>query len=123
MIVELPLQVRGGFWGSFDWLYEYQSLAHFDRMLNGYSGHAPRTFDDIRATMAPFPDQRSIEFLRRQRVDYVVVRAGLYEPAARVDLLARLDTTPGLRLEGRWPDGPLGSEALYRIDWDADPSR
>jgi hypothetical protein len=115
VIVELPLQVRGGFWGSFDWLYEYESLPHLDPMLNGYSGHAPHTFFEMRDVMAAFPDSRSIDFLRRHHVEYVVVRAGLYEPAPRTELLARLDAASDLSLEGKWPEGSLGEEALYRL--------
>ena len=35
VIVELPLVLRGGFWGSLDAIYMYQSIGHFQRMLNG----------------------------------------------------------------------------------------
>ena len=116
VIVELPLLARGGFWGSFDSIYMFQGIGHFHKMLNGYSGHAPASFDAMRQAMAAFPDQRSMDFLRTMGVDYVAVRGGLYEPAQRAALFERMDNTAGLSLDSKWLDGPSGDEALYRIE-------
>ena len=44
VVVELPLLARRGFWGSLDAIYMYQGIGHFQKMLNGYSGHAPASF-------------------------------------------------------------------------------
>ena len=115
IIVELPLESRRGFWGSLDWLYMYQGIGHFQRMLNGYSGHAPASFYQMRDVMASFPDDRSMTFLRNLHVDYVVVRAGWYEAEQRAALLERLGHAEDLALEAMWPDGPMGAEAVYRI--------
>ena len=113
VIVELPLLSRRGFWDSLDSIYMYQGIGHFQRMLNGYSGHAPASFYQMREMMASFPDERSMTFLRNLHVDYVVVRAGLYEPEPRAALLERLGNVADLSLEGMWPDGPMGAEAVY----------
>ena len=113
IIVELPLTSPRGVWGSFDWLYMYQGMSHFQRMLNGYSGHAPAAFYQMRETMASFPDDRSLTFLRDQRVDYVVVRAGLYEPEERTLLLEQIGKRSDLSLHAMWMDGPQGAEAIY----------
>ena len=115
VIVELPLVSRRGFWGSFDWLYMYQGIGHFQRMLNGYSGHAPASFYQMREAMASFPDDRSMDFLRNLHVDYVVVRAGLYEAEQRAALLEQMDNVEDLSLEAMWLDGPMGAEAVYKI--------
>jgi hypothetical protein len=115
VIVELPLLSRRGFWGSLDSIYMYQGIGHFQRMLNGYSGHAPASFYQMRDEMASFPDDRSMTFLRNLHVDYVVVRAGLYEPEPRAALLERIGSVEALSLEAMWPDGPMGAEAVYRI--------
>ncbi len=88
VVVELPLLARRGFWGSLDAIYMYQGIGHFQKMLNGYSGHAPASFYQMREMMAWFPDDRSMTFLRTLQVDYVVVRAGLYEEQARAALLS-----------------------------------
>lgn len=115
VIVELPLESRRGVWGSLDWLYMYQGIGHFQKMLNGYSGHAPASFYQMRDVMASFPDDRSMTFLRNLHVDYVVVRAGWYEAEQGAALLERLGNTEDLALEAMWPDGPMGAEAIYRI--------
>jgi hypothetical protein len=118
IIVELPLLSRKGFWGSLDSIYMYQGIGHFQRMLNGYSGHAPVSFYQMRDVMASFPDERSMAFLRNLQVDYVVVRAGLYEVEPRAALLERMGSVEDLSLEAMWPDGPMGAEAVYRIKRD-----
>ena len=115
VVVELPLLARRGFWGSLDAIYMYQGIGHFQKMLNGYSGHAPASFYQMREMMAGFPDDRSMTFLRTLQVDYVVVRAGLYEEPARAALLRQMSTVEDLSLEAMWPDGPMGPEAVYRI--------
>ena len=115
VIVELPLLSRRGFWGSLDSVYMYQGIGHFQKMLNGYSGYAPQSFYEMRKAMASFPDDRSMSFLRNLHVDYVVVRAGLYEADEGATLLEQMGTVEDLSLEAMWPDGPMGAEAVYKI--------
>lgn len=93
----------------------YQGIGHFQRMLNGYSSRAPASFYHMRDVMASFPDDRSMAFLRNLNVDYVVVRAGLYEAEERAALLEQIGRVEDLSLEGMWPDGPMGAEAVYKI--------
>ncbi len=115
VVVQLPIVVRGGFWGSYDAVYMAQGIGHFQKMLNGYSGHATAAFYKMREEMAAFPDQRSIDFLRAQGVTFVVVRAGLYDPRPRAALLEKISQTDGLALEAMWTEGPQGAEAVYRV--------
>ena len=116
IIVELPLLTQRGFWGSLDAVYMAQGVGHFQTMLNGYSGHAPASFYQMREEMGRFPDDRSMTFLRKLRVDYVVVRAGLFDgPEGGASMLDRLSKWDGLSLAAMWMDGPAGPEAVYRI--------
>jgi len=115
IIVELPLLSRKGFWGSLDSIYMAQGIGHFQKMLNGYSGHAPASFYQMREEMGGFPDDRSMSFLRNLRVDYIVVRAGLYEEGEGAALLDRLGNMHDFSLEAMWMNGPAGTEAVYRI--------
>jgi hypothetical protein len=85
-------------------------------MLNGYSGHAPAAFFEMRQIMASFPDDRSMNFLRNLGVDYVVVRAGFYEGEEGTALIERMGKAADLSLEALWPDGPMGAEAVFRIE-------
>ena len=115
VIVELPLLSRKGFWGSLDPIYMYQGIGHFQKMLNGYSGHGPASFYLMRERMTSFPDERSMAFLRDLHVDYVIVRVGLYPAEEGTALLQQIEATDGLSLEAMWADGPMGSEALFKI--------
>jgi hypothetical protein len=115
VIVELPLMSPFGIWGSVDWLYMYKGLPHFHKMLNGYSGYAPASFYRMRELMSGFPDDRSIAFLRRSRVDYVVIRAGLYDLADAATVLERVQQRKELTLEAMWAAGPHGAEALFNV--------
>jgi hypothetical protein len=119
VVVELPLLSRKGFWLSLDPIYMYQGIGHFQSMLNGYSGHAPRSFYEMREQMASFPDDHSMAFLRRRHVTYLVVRAGLFEPEERAALLQQLNQRRDLSLEAMWPEGPQGAEAIYVLSGNA----
>jgi hypothetical protein len=116
VIVELPLLARQGFWGSLDAVYMAQGAGHLQKMLNGYSGLVPGSFYQMREVMGRFPDDRSMAFLRKLGVDYVVVRAGLFDGDQGPAMLERLGKTDGLALEAMWLEGPAGTEAIYRIE-------
>ena len=120
VVIELPVLSRRGFWGTLDPLYMYQSVGHFQRMINGYSGHAPASIFEARRVMSAFPDDPSMAFLRTLGVDYVVVRAGLYDGDEGKILLDRLGSARGVSLEAMWPDGPMGAEAVYKVNREPD---
>jgi hypothetical protein len=115
VIVELPLISAKGMWGSLDWLYMYQGISHFQRMLNGYSGYAPSSFYEMRQIMASFPDDRSMAFLRDRGVDYVVVRTGIYEPQQAESLLDQIQKRRDISLKVMWAAGLQGAEAIYAV--------
>jgi hypothetical protein len=115
VIVELPVASDKGVWLSLDFIYMYQSLSHFQRMLNGYSGFAPASFYQMRDVMTSFPDDRSMAFLRSRDVDYVVVRVGLYDPPAAAELLQGLRQRTDLTLDAMWMTGPQGAEAIFKV--------
>jgi hypothetical protein len=65
--------------------------------------------------MASFPDDRSMAFLRDRDVEYVVVRAGIYEPLQAASLLEQIQRRSDLSLEGMWTAGTQGVEAIYAV--------
>lgn len=73
------------------------------------------TLDQMRETMTSFPDDRSMAFLRDRGVDYVVVRAGLYEPKQAAALLEQIQRRNDLSLEAMWTAGPEGAEAIFKV--------
>jgi hypothetical protein len=115
VIVQVPVVSNRGMFGSLDWRYMYQGLPHFQKMLNGYSGYAPPSFYRMREIMQGFPDDRSIAFLRGRKVDYVIMRGGLFDDhqvAAR--LLKQAWQRKELSLEGMWT-AEDGTEAIFRV--------
>ena len=79
----------------------YQGISHFQKMLNGYSGYVPASYYTMRQTMASLPDDASMKFLRDLKVNYVVVRAGLFESSERSELISRIAERKDLALEDR----------------------
>jgi hypothetical protein len=116
VIIEMPLLSRRSTWGSLDWQYMYQGIGHFQPMLNGYSGYAPASYYEMREYMASFPDDRSIEYLHDRHVDYLIVRAGVYDdPNEGRKVVEALSLRSDVSLEVMWPSGPDGMEAIFRV--------
>lgn len=103
VIVQLPLESSTT--RSRDWLYMYEGLSHRQKMLNGYSGYIPASYYAMIDSMRSFPDDRSMAYLRAQRVDYVVIRGGLYRDEEWPGLLVELQARRDLSLVSMFPDG------------------
>jgi hypothetical protein len=62
-----------------DPLYMYFSTMHWQPMLNGYSGYRPSSYIEMVARFEKsFPDDRTIEELRRRGVRAIIVHKNLY---------------------------------------------
>ncbi|WP_155310699.1 hypothetical protein [Desulfosarcina ovata] len=75
VIVCVPFPFRpdvAGYQQETQWMY-WQTF-HGRKMVNGYSGHFPRTFLDLKMPMAAFPAPESIHLLRGRGVNYCVVK-------------------------------------------------
>jgi hypothetical protein len=80
-------------------VYMYFSTFHWHRLVNGYSGFIPRWYPEFLNRMAAFPDDNTIEDLRRRGVDYVIVHAAFYAPDDYRRLTTRLDERRDIHLE------------------------
>jgi hypothetical protein len=75
------------------------SMAHWQKIVHGYSGWNPALSQEIAASLAGFPDDASLSLLERVGVSYVVVHVEMYDPATWHDVEARLARgDPRLRL-------------------------
>jgi hypothetical protein len=96
--------------------YVLASTEHWTPLVNGYSGIAPRGYEQRAETLRHFPDPTAIEELHRLGVSHVIVHLGRYRAQRQrriVDFLERWD-------RGAWlATGPAG-ERLYRL---VSPSR
>jgi hypothetical protein len=93
--------------------FMYFSLWHWVRMVNGYSGFIPKSYQDFHAGMVFFPDTRSIEMLRKRGVSYVSVNCGLNYPGCR-ELMDAMRHDKRLRLSAdtQWNGHPV---QLYEL--------
>ena len=83
-------------------------------MLNGYSGYVPASYYTMIDSMRSFPDDHSTAYLRDQRVDYVVIRGGLYSQDEWSTLLVKLQGRSDLSLVSLFPDGSR-TQMIYAI--------
>ena len=110
-LVELPVPdprdaVRSARWHS---IYMIHSTAHWQRLVNGYSGFTPAEQDALFRKLANFPDQMSLDALEQLGVSYAVIHRNGYGNAEWEEVQAKLDAFgERLRLETR-EDG----DAIY----------
>jgi hypothetical protein len=95
-------------------LYMYFSTFHWNTLVNGYSGFSPLSYVDLREKLTNFPDQTSLDEIRRRHVTHIVVHGGLYRHGEYADLLKRIehctDLEPLMTVESQ------GKELrLYRV--------
>jgi hypothetical protein len=72
VVLELPTPHPSRLWGA-EPEYQYASLYHWRRLVNGYSGYAPRQYLELLPVIANFPDQASIAAIRNVGVDLIFV--------------------------------------------------
>lgn len=82
--------------------YLYGSTFHWKPIVNGYSGYYPPTYLRRLRGVENFPTERAIEYLRREKVRYLVVHESLYRdrlaPSFIMLSLQRQGITPAVRL-------------------------
>lgn len=96
--------------------YMYYSIFHWQLLVNGYSGFFPESYVEFFKDMARFPDDRSVEAIKKRGVRYVVVhgeRLKKWRDNPQL-LMRRLGDQRQLALVSRRPW--QGSEiSLYRV--------
>jgi hypothetical protein len=107
----MPTEPVGYF---FDTRYLYFSTFHWHRLVNGSSGYAPKSYEELIERERDFPSDAAVEYLKRRGVDYVAVHGAFIERGkfeSLVDALeGRADVT--LVVAAPWE----GSESrLYRL--------
>ncbi|MDD2890886.1 MAG: hypothetical protein PHE49_09670 [bacterium] len=69
-IIELPMSDS---LILYDTRYEYYSIYHWKKLVNGYSGYFPFEYKFLRSRMTEFPSDRTINKLRHLEVKYVIL--------------------------------------------------
>jgi hypothetical protein len=115
VVVEFPIPRSDRLDLIYEGFYMVGSTAHWQPLLNGYSGFFPRSFLELTEYAKDFPDQRSMDYLKKRGVDLIVVHGG-YMSADRfgsitADLLARSDIAVAAKFEEH-----LGPDIVFRLN-------
>jgi hypothetical protein len=74
VVVEVPMPEASRLW-LHESAYQYRSIYHWRRLVNGYSGFAPLGYFHTLDAMRTFPDDESLARLRELSVDWIVLHA------------------------------------------------
>ena len=80
VVVELPLPRADALHAIQDGLYMYTSTFHWQPILNGYSGFYPRSYMELLDQAKDFPAEPAIAYLKRRRVDLIVLHGRFLKP-------------------------------------------
>jgi hypothetical protein len=92
--------------------YLFGSTFHWKPLVNGYSGYYPPSYLRRLRAVENFPDARSIEYLRGERVRYLILHEAFYK--GEVPLLIMALQTHNLVPVARLHDG-YGSAVVYEL--------
>jgi len=113
VVIELPMPKLSSLPGH-EPEYAFWSAAHWNRLVNGYSGYYPPVYLETVNRMQTFPDTASVQRLQRLDVRYIVVHHAFYEEAERQRLLSAMANHPSLERLGSFRD-PVGAASLYAL--------
>jgi hypothetical protein len=88
--------------------YMLHSMAHFQPIVQGYSGIEPPGFEALERTLMRFPDEASLDALASMQVTYAVVHMDYFPPELQeyaTEGLARFEQQGRLRLVHVEDDG------------------
>ncbi len=91
----------------------YLSTFHWQPIVNGYSGFAPKSYLERFDALQNFPDERSMVRLRRDNVRYLVVHLARFPADEAILVLEALKTHYRLREMGRFSDGQAEAAVFF----------
>jgi hypothetical protein len=94
--------------------YAYMSTFHWMPLVNGYSGYYPRSYITRLVRLRGFPNAISVERLRHEGVQYLIVHPSGYAPDRAESVLTVLSDNPSLKHLGHFFDG-RGDAAVFRV--------
>lgn len=112
VVLELPLPAYSGA-VRIDADYMLWSTHHWRKLVNGYSGYYPPSYQNTLRRLRGLPGADAMALLREKQVRYVLVHTVFLEPEER-ELLANLAVCPELRLLGTYRDWQ-GATVVYEL--------
>ncbi|MGH9175622.1 MAG: hypothetical protein ACRD1H_14750 [Vicinamibacterales bacterium] len=103
VILEMPIPTPSTIW-NVEATHQYMSIFHWARLVNGYSGYAPRSYFATLDRLKDLPSPQSVAWLRELGVEYVIVHERFYEPPDFVALVAVMMQSPDFDKPLTMPD-------------------
>ena len=98
----------------YDTRYEYFSTWHWQKLVNGNSGFAPKSYEELLLAQQTFPSDEAIAYLKKVGVDHIGVHGAFYPPPEYAAVVAALNNRPDIELVASAPWE--GNESrLYRL--------
>lgn len=94
VVLELPVPTPSTLWLE-EARHEFMSIYHWNALVNGYSGNAPKSYFDTLDIISEKDADRISTRLQSLGVDYLVLHERLYGSAAFADALAFYTRLPG----------------------------
>jgi len=113
VVLELPMPDPDEFW-AFETEYQLMSIYHWQRLVNGYSGNAPRSYVQLCEVMRTFPSTASLRRLRQFGVRWVLVHDGLMTDREFAELMLRVEQSGAFRIVTTFPDG-MGKAVVLEL--------
>jgi hypothetical protein len=109
--LELPVP-RPNALPEMDPYYQYNSIFHWQPLVNGYSGHYYRPYIDLLEDMKTFPSDRADRAIERSGAQLIIVHRAFYPVGRYEPLIEKLDANPKLQLI-KISDDMLGEARAY----------
>ena len=87
IVLELPTPTPDSLW-KYETTYQFLSIYHWQPLVNGYSGYAPRSYVRMLEAVDDFPSETALNFLSAQHVGVIL----LHERFMSLEDFARLVT-------------------------------
>jgi hypothetical protein len=113
VVLELPLPSFSGD-SALDADYAFWSTTHWRKLVNGYSGYYPHSYQATLDRLQPLPDADSLALLRERDVRYILIHLTYIEQSEGASLLAEMLARPELRSLGSYNDW-AGSTAVFEL--------
>jgi hypothetical protein len=92
----------------------YDSIFHWQPLVDGISGFSPPSYLELLAAMKTFPDDRSVAYLSARDVRNVVLRERYFEEGRYQQMRDALATRSDLTLVRRFP-GEAGESVVFEV--------
>jgi hypothetical protein len=113
IVAELPMPFLDH-WPGPDPRISYMSIFHWRPLVNGYSGYLPTSYALRLDAVREFPDGSSVDYLRKERVRYLILHLVEYTPEDAVAIVNTLEKRDQLEVLGRFDDG-RGEAVVFRL--------